>query len=260
MVCPSCAHDSESSEQFCVNCEYHLTLSCATCETSLPDGAQYCGSCGSRVGRSAGDTQTYDGPTTDTPAAAPTAVPASPHPASFQDGRYKVKNFLGEGSTKKVYLVEDTLLDRDVAFALIKAAGLNEVGRQRILREAQTMGRLGDHSNIVQIYDFGDEDSQPFMVFPVMPGGDIEGLIKRAPKRRLPIKQVVSTAKDVCQGLRLAHSRGIIHRDLKPGNVWLTADGTAKIGDFGLAITLNRSRLTQKNVIVGTLWYMAPGN
>ena len=66
-------------------------------------------------------------------------------PASFANGRYEVKRFLGEGGKKKVYLAQDTLLDREVAFALIKTEGLDEISRTRITREAQAMGRLGSH-------------------------------------------------------------------------------------------------------------------
>ena len=59
--------------------------------------------------------------------------------------------------------------------------------------------------------------------------------------------------REICRGLEFAHSRGIVHRDLKPGNVWLTGDGVAKIGDFGLAVAIDRSRLTTEGMMVGTL-------
>jgi len=185
-------------------------------------------------------------------------VPPSPEPASFVGGRYQVKKLLGEGGKKKVYLVHDNTLDRDVAFALIKTEKLDDEARTRIKREAQAMGRLGDHPNIVTLYDFGDHEGQPYIVLPQMPGGDVEGFIEKAPEHRLPLEQAISIAKSVCQGLEFAHSRGIIHRDLKPGNVWMSADGTAKIGDFGLAVAVDLSRLTQEGMMVGTASYMPP--
>jgi tetratricopeptide (TPR) repeat protein/archaellum biogenesis ATPase FlaH len=169
-----------------------------------------------------------------------------------------VKKFLGEGGKKKVYLVHDTLLDRDVAFALIKTEKLDDANRARITREAQAMGKLGDHPNIVTIHDMGEHEGQPYIVLPVMPGGDIEGLIEKTPEHRLPVGQIISIAKAVCRGLEFAHAKGIIHRDLKPGNVWLSADGTAKIGDFGLAVAVDLSRLTQSGMMVGTVAYMPP--
>jgi tetratricopeptide (TPR) repeat protein len=179
-------------------------------------------------------------------------------PTSFAGGRYQVKKFLGEGGKKKVYLVHDTLLDRDVAFALIKTEKLDDATRIRVTREARAMGRLGDHPNIVTIHDLGDHEGQPYIVIPVMPGGDVEGLIEKAPERRLPIEQAVGIAKAICRGLEYAHSKGIIHRDIKPGNVWLSADGTAKIGDFGLAVAVDLPRLTQSGMMVGTVTYMPP--
>ena len=88
------------------------------------------------------------------PAGFPTP-PGSEQPNSFANGRYQVKRFLGEGGKKKVYLAQDTLLDREVAFALIKTEGLDDVSRTRIQREAQAMGRLGSHPHIVTVFDLG---------------------------------------------------------------------------------------------------------
>ena len=82
--------------------------------------------------------------------------PAAPaDPESFAGGRYNVLRFLGEGGKKRVFLAHDELLDRDIAFSLIKTEGLDDVGRERIMREAQAMGRLS-HQNIVSIYDIGE--------------------------------------------------------------------------------------------------------
>jgi len=91
-----------------------------------------------------------------------------------------------------------------------------------------------------------------------MAGGDVEGLIEKATEHRLSIEQAITIAKSVCLGLEFAHSKDIIHRDLKPGNVMLSADGTAKIGDFGLAVAIDLSRLTQEGMMVGTAFYMPP--
>ncbi len=101
---------------------------------------------------------------TDAPAVAPTPAnqaDSSSQPISFADGRYQVKRFLGEGGKKMVYLAHDTLLDREVAFALIKTDGLDDTSRTRISREAQAMGRLGSHPNIVTVFDLGSEKTSP---------------------------------------------------------------------------------------------------
>ena len=186
-------------------------------------------------------------------------------PTSFANGRYQVTRYLGEGGKKRAYLAHDTLLDRDVAFSIIKTERLDEASRIRVTREAQAMGRLGAHPHIVTVFDLGQEQGQPYIVTELMDGGDVEGVIESAPDRRLPVEQAIDIAIQVCRGLDFAHSKGIVHRDLKPGNVWLTTDPLrppghviAKIGDFGLAVVLERSRLTQEGMMVGTVSYMPP--
>jgi len=225
----------------------------------------------------------------ESPALPAAAVPPLV-PSSFASGRYAVKRFLGEGGKKKVYLAHDTLLDRDVAFALIKTEGLDDIGRDRITREAQAMGRLGTHPHIVSVFDLGTEhplplgegggEGTPYIVTELMGGGDVEELIKKAPEHRPPLERTLEVGIEVCRGLEFAHSHGIVHRDLKPGNVWLTkatgnwqpatgagtaagsplpaAAPVAKLGDFGLAVALDRSRLTQAGMMVGTVSYMPP--
>ena len=178
-------------------------------------------------------------------------------PDSFAGGRYVVQRFLGEGGKKRVYVAYDELLDRDVAFALIKTEGLDDVGRERMVRQAQAMGRMGVHPHIVSILDFGDQEGVPYVVTELMGGGDVEGLLADA-EGALPLAQSLDIARATADGLVFAHERGVVHRDLKPGNVWLTSDGVAKIGDFGLAVAEGRSRLTQHGMMVGTFGYMPP--
>ena len=222
---------------------------CTECGSPIGPDDAFCDSCGAAVVGQEDVTASVDFRPSD---------PSESGPRSFGEGRYTVLEFLGQGATKTVYRIRDTLLEREVALALIGVDGLDELGRQRVLREAQTMARFGDHPNLVQIHDLGDEDGQPYMVLPLMSGGSVQGLLSDAPDHRLPLDQVVSIAKDVCSGLAFAHSKAVVHRDLKPGNVWLTSDGVAKIGDFGLATGMDLSRITRTDRIMGTPLYMAP--
>jgi len=218
----------------------------------------------------AADRNLVDAPATtasapSAPAPGATVAAAPLQPTSFANGRYRVKRFLGEGGKKRAFLAHDTLLDRDVAFALIKTEGLDQVARERVAREAQAMGRLGAHPHIVTVFDLGEEPStdsgqtgQPYMVTELMGGGDVEGVIEKTLEGKLPLEQALKIAEHVCLGLEFAHAKGVVHRDLKPGNVWLTTDGAAKIGDFGLAVAIDKTRLTQAGMMVGTVSYMPP--
>ncbi len=186
------------------------------------------------------------------------AKAAAPLPTSFDDGRYAVKAFLGEGARKRVYRSHDTKLDRDVAFAVIRTEGLDADGMSRVRREAQAMGRLGDHPNIVTVFDTGEDAGQPYIVSQYMAGGDLAAMLQARADHRLSIDEAVRIASQVCAGLEHAHARGIVHRDLKPGNIWFDDAGVAQIGDFGLAMALDRSRLTVAGMMVGTASYMPP--
>ena len=85
-----------------------------------------------------------------------------------------------------------------------------------------------------------------------------KSLMAKAENHRLPMDQVMEIAESVCKGLEYAHGKGVIHRDLKPGNVWITEEGIVKIGDFGLALVEDRTRLTGQGLMLGTVSYMAP--
>jgi tetratricopeptide (TPR) repeat protein len=244
---------------FCEQCAVDLLPSCPNCDKQNNAGARFCRYC--RTALANEDVQPA------VPISSPPELAAqqllvqnseSSEPTSFADGRYQVLGFLGEGAKKMVYLAQDTQLDRDVAFALIKTDEMDILSRARIAREAQAMGRLGGHPHIVTVFDVGEHERRPYLVEEFMVGGDVEGLIEGAQNKGLLIDEAISIAIATCRGLEFAHSNGIIHRDLKPGNVWLTADGVAKIGDFGLAMATDRSRLTIDGKVVGTASYMPP--
>jgi tetratricopeptide (TPR) repeat protein len=179
-------------------------------------------------------------------------------PDTFSNARYTSLGFLGEGKSKRVYHVHDSILDREVALALLKTEGIDELDRERIIREGQTMARLGEHPNVMPIYDLGYDNDTPYIVMPLMTGGSVESLRLTFEDRMFPIDHTIRIARGICLGLVFAHARGIVHRDLKPGNIWLNDDETPRIGDFGLALSSSLNRLTSPDVVIGTPTYMSP--
>src|SRR6202521_3280446 len=168
MTCSQCGQENREGRRFCAQCGGSLASACPSCGAANEPGQRLC--CGCR--------KTLDAVTTAAPAATPVHSPALP--SSFADGRYQVKGFLGEGGRKKVYLAHDSKLDRDVAVAVIKTEGLDEAGLSRVKREAQAMGKLGDHPNIDTIHDIGDDGGQPYIVSQYMGGGDLEAGLNKA--------------------------------------------------------------------------------
>ncbi len=177
-------------------------------------------------------------------------------PSAVGAGRYRVKGFLGQGGRKRVYLADDAASDREVAVSMFDTAGVGESVQARARREAQAMRKLGDDPHVVRVFDTGEEGGNPFIVSEYMPGGDVEGLLA-AEGGHLAVPRAVEIASDVCRALEHAHARGIVHRDLKPANVWLDDDGHARLGDFGLATTEGRSRMSG-GTLVGTVAYLPP--
>jgi tetratricopeptide (TPR) repeat protein len=187
------------------------------------------------------------------PGTAPWAVPAE-----FGGGRYKVRSQLGEGGQKLVFLAWDTELERDAVISLLRTESLSEEGVYRLKREARAMAQLGDHPNIVTVHDLGEEGGRPYIVCQYVPGGSLRDLCRSIGNRRLGIERAIRLGHEIAGALKHAHGRGIVHRDLKPANVWLTAEGTAKLGDFGVALPASDSHFTQPGMVVGTVVYLSP--
>jgi serine/threonine-protein kinase len=154
-----------------------------------------------------------------------------------------------------VYRAFDTLLQRTVALKVIGGQiDSNPDTRARFLREARSAAQLS-HKNIVTIYDLGEEDGHPFLAMEYLEGQDLQQRLCDPVKMSLARK--LDVALDLCEGLEFAHSRGVVHRDVKPANIFITNAGNVKILDFGLA-RLITSQLTNSNMLMGTLNYIAP--
>lgn len=267
MQCAQCQHENREAAAFCEQCGAELALACAKCGEKLRAEARFCDRCGERVAEA-------DSSLPKEPASPPPGPPSpSPSPTVTLDqsaepektpqievagGRYKIQKFLGSGAAKRVYLAVDLQLDREVAVSLIDTQNFDEVGKSRIERETKAMAALGDHANIVTIYDVGDENGRIYIVSQYMAGGELTDRMQSGQDNRVPPADALQLADQICSGLQYAHERDIVHRDLKPGNVWLDVKGEASIGDFGLAVSSANTRLTQEGVIVGTVAYLPP--
>jgi WD40 repeat protein len=169
---------------------------------------------------------------------------------------YEIESVLGRGGMGVVYKARHLALKRTVALKMVLAgghAGPHELARFRI--EAEAAARL-QHPNIVQIHEVGEADGHPYCALEFVEGGNLAGKIKEKP---LPVREAASLVETLARAMQLAHSRNVVHRDLKPANILLTADGTPKITDFGLARQVDTdSGETQAGQVMGTPSYMAP--
>jgi serine/threonine-protein kinase len=159
----------------------------------------------------------------------------------------------------EVFLAYDDRLDRLVAIKRMRPEALRDPSRrERLRREAWAAARLS-HPNVVQVYDLEeDEERGDAIVLEYVQGQTIAELLHAGP---LPVEQAVELAGQVAEGLAAAHAAGLVHRDLKAENVVVTAEGRAKILDFGLVKPLDPgadSTATEHGAILGTYRAMAP--
>jgi serine/threonine protein kinase len=167
-------------------------------------------------------------------------------------GRYKIIRELGHGGMSVVYLAHDPVFDRDVALKVLPNALLHDpTFRARFDSEARLIAQL-EHPAIIPVYDYGENQGQPFITMRLMRGGSLADRLKSGPLALVEINQIT---QHICDALDKAHSHQIIHRDIKPQNILFDEDGRAYLGDFGIA---RLAESTQTMTIVGTPQYMAP--
>jgi serine/threonine-protein kinase len=169
---------------------------------------------------------------------------------------YEILGMLGQGAMGVVYRARQPGLKRIVALKMILSGDL--AGETELIRfrgEAESLAQL-HHPNIVQIYEVGEDAGRPYFSLEYVDGGSLTRKIDGTPQ---PPRDAARTVRLLASAMHAAHRRGVIHRDLKPANVLLTADGTPKISDFGLAKRLEEdSAHTRTGSILGTPSYMAP--
>lgn len=170
--------------------------------------------------------------------------------------RYRIIDTLGEGGMANVYLAEDIILQRKVAVKILRLDLQNEPQTQaRFQREALATSELS-HPNIVSVLDVGTDHGLPYMVMEYVDGPDLKDYIRE--NSPLDLREVIQIMDQILSAVALAHKHNVIHRDLKPQNILMDKRGNIKIADFGVAVALNQSSITQTNSVMGSVHYMSP--
>lgn len=170
--------------------------------------------------------------------------------------RYEIIKTIGEGGMANVYLANDTILDRKVAIKVLRGDLSNdEKFIRRFKREALSVSNLS-HPNIVEVYDVGEEDGNYYIVMEYIDGKTLKQLLQK--RGALTLTEVIDIMCQLTDGLAHAHEAYIIHRDIKPQNIMIEDNGLVKITDFGIAMALNSTQLTQTNSVMGSVHYLPP--
>ena len=170
--------------------------------------------------------------------------------------RYQIIKTIGEGGMANVYLAYDTILDRNVAVKVLRGdLATDEKFVRRFQREALSASSLS-HPNIVEVYDVGEDNGSYYIVMEYIEGKQLKQLLKK--RGKLTLNEVVDIMSQVTDGMSAAHDSYIIHRDIKPQNIMILENGLIKITDFGIAMALNSTQLTQTNSVMGSVHYLPP--
>lgn len=170
--------------------------------------------------------------------------------------RYKILESIGGGGMANVYLAHDIILDRDVAVKILRIDLADESNLiRRFQREAQSATSLV-HPNIVGVYDVGEENDLHYIVMEYVEGMDLKQYIHE--HYPIPYEKTVDIMLQILSAVKVAHQHQIIHRDLKPQNILIDKQGNVKITDFGIAMALSETSITQTNSLLGSVHYLSP--
>jgi len=173
-------------------------------------------------------------------------------------GRYRILRPLGQGGMATVYLAEDPLLNRLVAIKVIQAhLSTNDKLIERFNVEAKTIAALR-HANIVEIFDFGVQDNQQYLVMEFIDGQSLQTLCTALAGKPMPDTVTAAIILQAAEGLTVAEKQGVIHRDIKPENLLFNTEGALKITDFGIAHIADEHSRTQTGAVLGSPNFMSP--
>ncbi|WP_406862071.1 protein kinase [Streptomyces sp. HUAS MG47] len=185
---------------------------------------------------------------------------------SVANGRYQLRDLLGEGGMASVYLAYDSALDRQVAIKTLHTElGREQSFRERFRREAQAVAKLS-HTNIVSVFDTGEDALDgalmPYIVMEYVEGQPLGSVLAADVREHgaMPADKALKVTADVLAALETSHEMGLVHRDIKPGNVMMTKRGVVKVMDFGIARAMQSgvTSMTQTGMVVGTPQYLSP--
>ncbi|WP_432011955.1 protein kinase domain-containing protein [Streptomyces cucumeris] len=185
---------------------------------------------------------------------------------SLANGRYELRDLLGEGGMASVHLAYDSVLDRQVAIKTLHSElGREQSFRERFRREAQSVAKL-THTNIVSVFDTGedslDDALMPYIVMEYVEGQPLRSVLDTDVRQygAMPTEKALKITGDVLAALEISHEMGLVHRDIKPGNVMMTKRNVVKVMDFGIARAMQSgvTSMTQTGMVVGTPQYLSP--
>ncbi|MEU2269613.1 protein kinase [Streptomyces olindensis] len=185
---------------------------------------------------------------------------------ALANGRYQLRDLLGQGGMASVHLAYDSVLDRQVAIKTLHTdLGREQAFRERFRREAQSVAKL-THTNIVSVFDTGEDTldgmTTPYIVMEYVEGRPLGSVLDEDVRQQgaMPADKALKITADVLAALEISHEMGLVHRDIKPGNVMMTKRGVVKVMDFGIARAMQSgvTSMTQTGMVVGTPQYLSP--
>ncbi|MCZ6915819.1 MAG: protein kinase [Gemmatimonadetes bacterium] len=220
-------------------------MNCTNCDTPIPEGSNFCLSCGTNLTDAGGSTSQAE-----------FRGNIGERLTQMLEGRYKIGKMLGRGGMGAVFLAEDLTLERPVAIKVLPPeVSHDEKLVHRFEREARTAAKL-DHPNIIPIFAVESADELHYFVMKYVAGDSLESVLT---KGQLSIEQCQEYLWEAARALGHAHERHVVHRDIKPGNIMLDHDGRVMLADFGISKALqSATQLTGTGQVIGTPYYMSP--